>query len=1030
MAAWTTERLQQFAQSLDPGARLVSPGPLRRQIKESLDLVGPTLLVPHRFGWVVDAKAFEQAGMGVPLPLGCTHALAIARPMAREMQGWREEDGERWARGMVAHLAADRDIAGKDLTEIRTLLGEPAWEEVAGVLREERRVAPHASDHSIALEFLSTWRELEASGAENGPAVWFPAVSRDTIAKWLPAPEVLDQPASKPSAPVEFATTVMPPGLSRLLETTTDAITRDAAVELVALASNPKQSRARALLADVDAALGIEGEVLERVDFFGWLTTLGQVPIRLTMPERGTLLAIRILKRCVRNLGKTGLSPAAEKALEAAIRARLEDIDSRLACQLRQALAGALGESGLGGGNFLERIDSEKIVDELLIRLVDHGSLAISDLRDAVARSRVKLDDLSGLSEFVWGDALLRADRALSRALPGGYRRGEAYNRGLQRFSSLFFGTSWGRLLFLNLILPFAICFVSFKGLQELVHYGLLATFQKQEILSELDQALPDPPPWWLPVDIEDTDHSKRHVSEGDEEFHGHLEVLLGNPAWYATGTLFTVALIRYPAFRRWFARGLWLLGVLLHRLLIDLPGGIARFLSWLIRLPVIRPLFQFALRPALLAWLGLFIINRQERQLGVTFNQLTKISVFSGLFLAFISPAWRRAEEFLMDALAWAWNHLGLALLLAIVDWILALFRKVTDAVSLWLAWMERRLIRKPGGSRAGLLGLAILSIFLSPLVYLLRFGFTVLLEPQVNPVKHFPVVSVGHKIMLLLVPSVAQFVSDRTGWTFDYCLLLVFTVIGLIPGFLGFMVWELKENWRLYRANMPDRLTPVPFGSHGETARGMLVPGFHSGTVPALFRRARHGVAITDELEHARHAIERFIHGSFLSLLEGTKDFPHPELESISLTKASISAGVSVQGRSALLVIRWRGHWLEADWNDKDLRDILKPESRAAWDDARDGLWHLAGAEVLAPPLASATGALAHGAVSGGCWVKTDTGQLQYLWEDAADPLKPEEGRGPILAKGQFLVSARPIPWTQWSARWQERSGGWIGT
>lgn len=1029
MAAWTTERLQQFAQSLDPGARLVSPGPLRRQIKESLDLVGPTLLVPHRFGWVVDAKAFGQASMGTPLPPQCTHALAIARPMTRQMERWREEDGKRWVRGMVAHLAADRDLAGKDLTAIRTVLGEPAWEEVAGVLREERLVAHNASDNSIALEFLSTWRELEASGAENGPAIWFPAVCRDTIAAWLPEPEALEKPALSPPAPKEFVAAPMPPGLARLLEGTTDPGTRDAAGELAALAQDPSQSHARALLADLETGLGIEGEVLERVDFFGWLTTLGQIPVRLTMPERGTLLAIRILKRCARNLPKAGLSPPAEKALEAAIRGRLEAIDSRLACQVRPAIARALAESGLGGGNFLERIDSEKIVDELLVRLVDHGSLAISDLRDAVARSRVKLNDLSGPAEFQGGDALLRADRALSRALPGGYRRGEAYNRGLQRFSSLFFGTPWGRLLFLNLILPFAICFVSFKGMQELVHYGLMATLQKQEILRELDQVLPDPPPWWLPVDIEETEHGKRPASEADGEFHGQLEMLLGNPAWYAAGTLFAVALIHFSAFRRWFARGLWLLGVLLHRLLIDLPGAVARISSRLIRLPVIRPLFQFALRPALLAWLGLFILTRQAHHLGIATSRLTTVAVFSGLFLAFITPAWRRAEEFLMDALAWAWNHLGLALLLAIVDWILAIFRQVTDAVSLWLAWMERRLIRKPGGSQAGLLGLAILSLVLSPLVYLLRFGFTVLLEPQVNPVKHFPVVSVGHKIMLLLVPSVAQFVSDRTGWAFDYCLLVVFTVIGLIPGFLGFMVWELKENWRLYRANMPARLTPVPFGSHGETARGMLVPGFHSGTIPALFRRARHGVASPDDFEHARDAAERFIHGSFLALLEGTREFPHPQLEQIFLTNASISARITIEGRSALLTIRWRGHWLEADWNDKDLRDLLKPESRTAWDDARDGLWHLAGSEVLAPPLASATGALAHGAVSGGCWVKTDAGRIHYLWEDAGDPLRPEEGRGPLLHKELFLVSDRPIPWAEWRARWQSRSAGLTG-
>lgn len=1026
MAAWTTERLQQFAQSLDPRARLVSPGPLRRQIKESLDLVGPTLLVPHRFGWVVGAKPYGQTGMGSPLPPDSTHALAIARPMTRQMERWRKEDGERWVRGMVAHLAADLDLACKDLTGIRTLLGEPAWEEVAGVLREERRIPPHACDNSIALEFLSTWRELEASGTENGTAVWFPAVARETISEWLPPPQSAAESSSTASAQNPFAPASMPAGLARLVEATTDPIARSAAVELATLASDPRQSHAQALLADLDAALGIDGEILERVDFFGWLTTLGQIPIRLTMPERGTLLTIRILKRSIRNLPKTGLSPPAGKALEAAIRGRLEAIDSRLVEEVRPAIARALTESGLGGGTFLETIDSSKIVDELLVRLVDHGSLAISDLRDAVARSRVKLDDLSGPAEFLGGDALLRADRALSRALPGGYRRGEAYNRGLQRFSSLFFGTPWGRLLFLNLILPFAICFVSFKGLQELVHYGLLATFQKQEILRELDQALPDPSPWWLPVDIEESEHGKRPASGGAEESEAHLEVLLGNPAWYAAGTLFAVALIRYPAFRRRFARGLWMLGVLLHRLLIDLPDAAVRLLSWLIRLPVIRPLFQFALRPALLAWLGLFIVTRQEHHLGIVTNRLTSVTLFAGLFLGFISPAWRRAEEFLMDALAWAWSHLGLALLLAIVDWILALFRQVTDAVSLWLGWMERRLIRKPGGSLAGLLGLAILSLFLSPLVYLLRFGFTVLLEPQVNPVKHFPVVSVGHKIMLLLVPSVAQFVSDRTGWAFDYCLLVVFTVIGLIPGFLGFMVWELKENWRLYRANMPAHLTPVPFGSHGETARGMLVPGFHSGTIPALFRRARHGTASTDDFEHTRHAFERFIHGSFLSLLEGTREFPHPQLEAIFLTKASISARISVQGRSALLAIRWRGHWLEADWNDKDIRDGLKPDLRAAWDNARDGLWHLAGAEVLAPPLIATTGALAHGAVSDGCWVKTAYGQLHYMWDNTEERLPPEEGRGPTLTKGDVLVACQPIPWADWCTRWQERSAG----
>ena len=34
--------------------------------------------------------------------------------------------------------------------------------------------------------------------------------------------------------------------------------------------------------------------------------------------------------------------------------------------------------------------------------------------------------------------------------------------------------------------------------------------------------------------------------------------------------------------------------------------------------------------------------------------------------------------------------------------------------------------------------------------MAYVLRFAVNVLLEPQFNPIKHFPVVTVGHKLLL----------------------------------------------------------------------------------------------------------------------------------------------------------------------------------------------------------------------------------------------------------------------------------------
>ena len=58
-------------------------------------------------------------------------------------------------------------------------------------------------------------------------------------------------------------------------------------------------------------------------------------------------------------------------------------------------------------------------------------------------------------------------------------------------------------------------------------------------------------------------------------------------------------------------------------------------------------------------------------------------------------------------------------------------------------------------------------------------------------------------------------------------------------MPGVFGFLVWELKENWRLYEANRSPTLGPV----HRRQPRrdgwsDLLRPGFHSGTLPKLYR------------------------------------------------------------------------------------------------------------------------------------------------------------------------------------------------
>jgi hypothetical protein len=159
--------------------------------------------------------------------------------------------------------------------------------------------------------------------------------------------------------------------------------------------------------------------------------------------------------------------------------------------------------------------------------------------------------------------------------------------------------------------------------------------------------------------------------------------------------------------------------------------------------------------------------------------------------------------------------------------------------------------------------------------------FVFTLLVEPQINPIKHFPVVTVSHKLILPTGPAIVERLHPYIGR--PRANTLVWTTIWLIPGVFGFLVWELKENWRLYAANRPRLLMPVAFGHHGETMLRMLRPGIHSGSLPKLFTRMRSltiaarssGRRSSLEKQRTRLAsielgVRRFVERDFLAYLE----------------------------------------------------------------------------------------------------------------------------------------------------------------
>ena len=148
-----------------------------------------------------------------------------------------------------------------------------------------------------------------------------------------------------------------------------------------------------------------------------------------------------------------------------------------------------------------------------------------------------------------------------------------------------------------------------------------------------------------------------------------------------------------------------------------------------------------------------------------------------------------------------------------------------------------------RDGDSRASLVLRTALGVLWFPVSCLARFYMVVLIEPGFNPIKA-PVSYLAAKVMLPLSVTLTGFlvgrlapVALRSRWP----RLLVLPTVWLLPDAFGFLFWETKENWSLYRANRRRLLHAVAVGPHGETIKALLQPGFHSGTVPRLYRRLR---------------------------------------------------------------------------------------------------------------------------------------------------------------------------------------------
>jgi hypothetical protein len=791
-------------------------------------------------------------------------------------------------------------------------------------------------------------------------------------------------------------------------------------------------------------------------DLVEWAVSWGQRPVQRLLPYQGDVLAVKHLRGALRRLGSVRIDPETRRELEPHLNDALRRATCRLRERLRPVVVRTLDEVDMKPATAAETVARDKVVEELLDLVEERGFLNLGDLRDAIARNRLKLPDLAGPREFFLGDRLIRANRRFAESLDGVYRRGEIYLRWLQRLNAIAFGTAAGRFLTRYLVLPFGIAYVALEGLQHLLHIALRLTgVIRYDHLPAVAGAL------GLPAVAA---HGPRlHLTNWEEVV-----------AVVALGVVI-LAVLYLPRFRRGLVRGLHGLFRGAAWLLYELPALVLRvpfvraFLAsrvWLyLGRFVVKPL-AYSLALCLVYVLGVFfatlllaIVRVDLRTIAVfmpfyhrTFAHPSPLFTFllytvtpylwvAGFLATAVLvnlPVGPELEEIGEDYLVRGWRRLSVDFFPGLFRWVMFVFRRLLEGVERVIYTVDEWLRFRQGDSPASFYVKLVLGTVWFLITYVVRIVVTLFVEPTINPIKHFPVVTVAAKLLVPFIPMLDEaFVAALkpvVGSAAAHALAGV--AILLLPGIAGFLVWELKENWKMYRANQSPTLDPEVVGSHGETVPRLLRPGIHSGTLPKLYAKLRHAAGRSlhkqeEALHHAAAAVRRFVERTLLATLAGSRRWElgaAPRVASVrcGCTRVRVElACAALPGESLLLDLEEQAGRLVAGVARDGWLAALSAEQAAAWAAALAGFYKLAGADLVRERVASLL-------PPGATFALTEAGLVVWLGDaegryalDDAETLRPAVVRGPLslprLKRADVLFSEQELRWADWVATWE---------
>ncbi len=630
-----------------------------------------------------------------------------------------------------------------------------------------------------------------------------------------------------------------------------------------------RQSSKMAVLQAIASLLAAKKIKYLKVKFWSWLGSWGAKPWRLALPLQAELRTLAALQQVQKRLEHLPWDKKQLDAFQAFFQPAIENYQAGLQQFLQPLLKTIIRTAGFGIGMPRDQVSLDKIIKQIIALVEKKSYFGFSDLRDIIARNDLRLPDPS-LKALFFGDNLIKLHRLLLENLSGIYRGGDFYLTLLQQLSAVLFGNVVGRNLTRFIILPFGIAFLALEGINYLYH--LL-----------------------------------HYV------FHGLIDLDFATPlAFVLLGLLLNI--IFYTQDGR---KSLQHLGQLTWQLLIFIFYTLwTAPLRWrLVRELTKSKTFKFVnnyiFQPVIIGFAVLFVLGFIALLVQIE-SQLTLLELlFGAYFIGFIlrNTYW---GKHLLDATAYElslfWGQVKNTFFIGFIGFILDFFEVLLTKLENILQYISDLFRYRQQESRLDLLIKLLLQPLWGFLSFFIRLYVTVLVEPQINPIKHFPVVTVAHKLILPLLPSITLVMLAFFDNFLPRYLSLPFVTITIIlfPGVFGFLVWELKENWRLYAASHRSVPQPVMVGDHGETLQGMLKLGFHSGTIPRAFRRLRRNLRqwknpgrhfnvqlyrSEQRLHHARAAIVNFLEQELIASVLYHKN-QESRLEEITLLALDLAS------------------------------------------------------------------------------------------------------------------------------------------